>query len=1238
MSRTQFRTDVLALLDSLDKAACARYLPDYLPHGADITRMTRSARMVGDLRRGTAADETGSTMRRNADGRALTYALPAERGTRVDAPQTWEQLAVEYQQLVVLADPGMGKSWLMRAETHRLALVATEKLADTSAAVEDVLIPVPIRADALAAAPGRDLAEVISSYLVEEQLLHPRSAALMSKRVAGGGVVLLIDALDEVPREAATAGGQAPAKRLEDLLRQWAAACPDARCVLTSRLAGYSGPPLPEAREAELLPFTPQDTKTAIQAWDLPNQAVSRIDQLLDDPGVAGMARVPLLLALICSLAVSSKDGNALPSTRVELYEAVLSEFLSGSHRMDYKSPAARLTGEERQGLLRILATVAFSFATTRQGWVDRMPYGALAAAISGAGTGAAITEPGGLAAEKLLRRCVEAGVLVPSGNSSGGQTYMFLHRTIAEYLTACHLVNLPPAQRMKAVAEHQWFEPDWAEVIPMLGGLLARSERAEAKALLTHFLSQWPDPLHRAFCTAIRILGEQPDSGQLLDPSHAQLLTKRVTGLLRQDLTRRRLLTATATWPRPLVDALLSLLHHHDKSVRFAAARALADRPNPVIIQALLPLLRDSYGSTRSAAVEGLADCPDPAITQALLPLLRDSEGYVRASAVRAIADHADPSVAHALIDLIHDSEAGSEKDGDARRAAAQALPVCLASVTTDTLISLLHDTDIDVRWAAADALASRQDPATAQALLLLLRDSNEQVQSAAARALAGHQDPATTQALLPLLRDSNSGVKWVAIHALAGRPDATVTQAMLPLLSDSESGVRWAAAGALASRPDPVVTEALLPVLRDSDSRVRWTAAGALDGRQDPAVTQALLPLLHDSDSSVRSTAVHALADRQDPAVTQALIALLDDGDSWVRITTVQALAGQPEAAITQALIPLLHDSDDWVQSEAFRALAGRPDPVVTQALIGVLRDTAGGSGTHRGLRSDAVRELARRPDPTVSQVLLPLLRDSDMRVRDAASSALAKHRNAGVTEALLSFLRDSDGGVRSAAVNALAGDLDPTVTRALLPLLRDSESYVQTRTVYALARRTDVDVTEALLPLLHDSDNWVQSVAVRALAERSEPQLVAWVARRGAQTLPAAQLAVLYDLADRITDRDYLRLPPRDRARVWRRLGKLTRKAAPVPGQRLSTSVSRFQAVTRGASARLRRRRLRAAAAFAIAIVAGVIGGKLSGKLTPGLAVFAVLMVGGMTLASREERGPETADTKEAGQYPG
>ena len=43
--------------------------------------------------------------------------------------------------------------------------------------------------------------------------------------------------------------------------------------MITSRIAGYAGPPLPGAMEVELQPFTPGDVTQVIRAWQLPAAA-----------------------------------------------------------------------------------------------------------------------------------------------------------------------------------------------------------------------------------------------------------------------------------------------------------------------------------------------------------------------------------------------------------------------------------------------------------------------------------------------------------------------------------------------------------------------------------------------------------------------------------------------------------------------------------------------------------------------------------------------------------------------------------------------------------------------------------------------------------------------------------------------------------------------------------------------------------------------------------------------------
>ncbi len=79
---------------------------------------------------------------------------------------------------------------------------------------------------------------------------------------------------------------------------------------------------------------------------------------------------------------------------------------------------------------------------------------------------------------------------------------YLFLHRTFAEYLTAEHLAV--SGTWRDAVDKHQWFDPEWEQVILLLGGLLQHPED-----LLDHLLDVEQDPLHHALKTAARVCGE---------------------------------------------------------------------------------------------------------------------------------------------------------------------------------------------------------------------------------------------------------------------------------------------------------------------------------------------------------------------------------------------------------------------------------------------------------------------------------------------------------------------------------------------------------------------------------------------------------------------------------------------------------------------------------------------------------------------------------------------------------
>ena len=77
--------------------------------------------------------------------------LAAKNGTRQSVAK--QEIAATKRLLVVLGDPGLGKSWLIRTETHRLcqqALAAVERGDDIGGLAD----PLPVRCDQLVAAMG----------------------------------------------------------------------------------------------------------------------------------------------------------------------------------------------------------------------------------------------------------------------------------------------------------------------------------------------------------------------------------------------------------------------------------------------------------------------------------------------------------------------------------------------------------------------------------------------------------------------------------------------------------------------------------------------------------------------------------------------------------------------------------------------------------------------------------------------------------------------------------------------------------------------------------------------------------------------------------------------------------------------------------------------------------------------------------------------------------------------------
>ena len=99
--------------------------------------------------------------------------------------------------------------------------------------------------------------------------------------------------------------------------------------------------------------------------------------------------------------------------------------------------------------------------------------------------------------------------LLIKIGSSLRGRQksklpYLFLHRTIHEYLVARYLASLPINQCLKLIQSHFWFDSNWEIIILLLAGCLE-----DPNPLLNTFLHEPHDVFHTMLVLAGRCLIE---------------------------------------------------------------------------------------------------------------------------------------------------------------------------------------------------------------------------------------------------------------------------------------------------------------------------------------------------------------------------------------------------------------------------------------------------------------------------------------------------------------------------------------------------------------------------------------------------------------------------------------------------------------------------------------------------------------------------------------------------------
>ncbi len=208
-------------------------------------------------------------------------------------------------------DPGSGKTTLLRHLARTLADAGGEPWVPVFESLPRLM------ADRLSVF-GR----------IEEDLERADQPGVEIRRIleeeAGKGrLLLLLDGLDEVPREARD--------RAETLLSELAARWPKSPIVATTRLIGAWSPG-PEFLELEVLPFDAYRRRAFLERWFGPENsesAASAADILEADRGLRELASNPLYLTL---LALLIQDGKEPARYRSQLYDQIFDLLEEGRH------------------------------------------------------------------------------------------------------------------------------------------------------------------------------------------------------------------------------------------------------------------------------------------------------------------------------------------------------------------------------------------------------------------------------------------------------------------------------------------------------------------------------------------------------------------------------------------------------------------------------------------------------------------------------------------------------------------------------------------------------------------------------------------------------------------------------------------------------------------------------------------------------------------------------------------